>query len=164
MSEDLVVLEDLQGQLCWSAAVGLSDSWLCVLDIGERQRRGLRLANSALSFLQRTYEGSYSLVIEGPWRIDSEVEVLGSCFEAREPDDRLQQALDNLVGQKIVSAKAESPAHDLELTFEDGLILRVFSLEPAPAAAVSVPQGETGLLNHQELRGLVGRCGRPRDV
>lgn len=140
--EDISLLGDLVGQSCWSAAAGLDREWLVVLDIGERMRRSLRLANPALSFVQRTYEGSHAVVVEGCWRIDGPNQVVVSCLDVRTPTDRLQAGLDELKGRPVTAIEAAPPAHDLAVHFEGGFCLRAFVLEPLPPPAVSVPEGD----------------------
>lgn len=140
-ADDLTLLDDLKDQVCWSAAAGLDREWLVVLDLGEKVRRSLRLANPTLSFEQRTYEGSHAVVVEGSWRVDGPDEVIVSCLDSRHPTDRLNAGLAELVGKRLISAVAEPPAHDLVLTFEGGLVLRAFVLEALPAPARSVPEG-----------------------
>ena len=141
-SDDLSQLGTLVGKPCWSAAAALNREWLVVLDLGERMRRSLRLANPTLNFQQRTYEGSHTIVIEGSWRLDGPDRVLATCLDVRQPTDRIQAALDELEGRLVVSADAPAPAHDLIVGFEGGYFLRAFVLEPLPPPAVSVPEGE----------------------
>lgn len=141
-ADDLSLLGDLAGQSCWSAAAGLRRDWLIVLDLGERVRRSLRLANPVLSFQQRTYEGSHNVVVEGCWRLDGPDRVIATCLDVRAPNDRIEAALKELHGRTLTAARAEPPAHDLVLEFDGNFVLRAFVLEPLPAPATSVPEGE----------------------
>jgi hypothetical protein len=139
---DLAVLEDLEGERCWSAAAGLERDWLVVIDLGARQRRSLRLANPRLSFEQRTFEGSAGVVVEAAWRIDGPDRVLASCLDARAPADRVRAGLAELEGRVVTGARAPPPGRDLALELEGGLVFRVFVLEPWPPPPISVPEGE----------------------
>lgn len=141
-SDDLTLLDELVGQSCWSAAAGLDREWLVVLDLGERVRRSLRLANPTLNFQQRTYEGSHAVVVEGTWRVDGPEQVIVSCLDTRQPTDRLQAGLQELEGRTVIGVDAAGPAHDLTLRFEGDFALRVFVLEPLPQPDVSVPEGQ----------------------
>ncbi|MEM7674825.1 MAG: hypothetical protein AAF449_02350 [Myxococcota bacterium] len=120
------LLGDVRDQPCWSAIAGSEADFPFVLHFGEQLRRSLRLANPRLSFLQRTYEGSISLLVECAWRIDSPEQVVASCwdtFEAR------RDALDCLVDQNVKTLTASAPGYDLVLEMEDGHTLRCLSVE-----------------------------------
>lgn len=106
--------------------MGPDSDYPFVLHLGEKLRRSLRLANPRLTFLQRTYEGAYSLLVECAWRVDAPGHVVGSCWDV--PDVR-RAALDRLVGQNAVTVRAEPPGYDLEMVFEDGHALRCLSVE-----------------------------------
>lgn len=140
-ADDLGRLEELVGRECWSAKAGLDREWLVVLDLGDKVRRSLRLANPTLSFEQRTFEGSHAVVVEGVWRVDGPDGVVVSCLDVRTPTDRLDAGLAELIGRKVESAEANPPAHDLRVRFEGGYVLHAFVLEPLPAPKVSVPEG-----------------------
>lgn len=123
------LIGSLVGQPCWSAVAGDADDYALVLDLGEQQRRSLRLANPNLTFLQRTYEGSHSLLVECPWRVDAPFGVAVSCFDARRTDGRAKDALDQLAKRNVVAVEAEWPGYDLVVRFEDGWSLRAFAIE-----------------------------------
>ncbi|MEO1230358.1 MAG: hypothetical protein AAFZ18_15755 [Myxococcota bacterium] len=142
MADDLSRLQELVGLRCWSAKAGLDREWLVVLDLGEKVRRSLRLANPTLNFQQRTYEGSHAVVVEGCWRIDGPGSVVTSCLDARHPTDRLQAGLEELEDLTVVGIEAQPPGHDLVVRFERDLCLRVFVLEPLPRPDASVPEGD----------------------
>ena len=120
------LLQDVEGTPCWSAIIGSASDFPFVLHLGERLRRSLRLANPRLSFLQRTYEGEYTLLVECAWRVDSPERVVASCWD--EPDVR-QAALERLVDQKVCAITAEPPGFDLVMKFDDGHVLRCLSVE-----------------------------------
>lgn len=113
-----------------------------MLDLGERLRRSLRLANPILSFQQRTFEGSHGLIVEGCWRLDGPHRVIVSCLDVRAPTDRIRAGLEELEGRTLLEARAEPPGHDLVLRFDGGFSFRAFVLEPLPPPAISVPEGE----------------------
>ncbi|MEQ9499745.1 MAG: hypothetical protein RIT81_22895 [Deltaproteobacteria bacterium] len=123
------LVKSLVGQPCWSAVAGDADDYALVLDFGEKHRRSLRLANPELTFLQRTYEGSHSLLVECPWRIDAPFGVAVSCFDARREDGKAKDALDQLLGREVVAVDATWPGFDLTLRLTDGWAVRVFCIE-----------------------------------
>lgn len=123
------LLTRLEGLPCFSTIVGDDVDYALVLDLGERRRRSLRLANPRLSFLQRTYEGAAGLLLECPWRIDGPDRVIASCFEPRGAKERGASAVADLVDRTVESARARAPGYDLELKLSGGWTLRAFALE-----------------------------------
>ncbi len=135
------VVLGMVGKKCWSAAAGLNGDYPFVIDFGEKVRRRLRLANPGLNFLQRTYEGEFSLTVVCPWRLDGPKEVIVSCYSGREPRDLVSEALRYLEGQEVVEVRCEAPGYDLHIYFDQGLVLRCFPLETFPQPPL-VPRGE----------------------
>ncbi len=119
----------LVGQTCWSALGGEPGDWTLVLDLGEQVRRSLRLGNRRLSFQQRTFEGSFGLLVECPWRLDGPEAVLTSCLDEPEPRGRLRAGLVQLEGLAVTAATLGLPGGDLSLSFDRGLTLEVFAAE-----------------------------------
>ncbi len=120
------LLEQLRGQPCWSAIVGSGADFPFVLHFGEKLRRSLRLANPRLTFLQRTYEGAFSLLVECAWRVDAPSHVVASCWD---DSQARADALERLVDQNVAGVRANPPGYDLELAFDDGHVLRCLSVE-----------------------------------
>jgi hypothetical protein len=89
----------------------------------------LRLPNPRLSFVERTYEGSHSLLVECVWRIDGPDGVIASCFDKAKPAGPRTDAVESLVDRAVESVKVSRPAFDLELSFEGGRVLRCFANE-----------------------------------
>lgn len=134
MSETLArvrgAVQSLVGQPIWSANAGPRDDYVLSLEIGDQQRRSLRLSNPRLSFLKRTYEGSHGVLVECPWRVDGPTGVWVSCFGVLEKKDPLPaETVAALEGRTIVGAEVRAPAWDLDLALSGGVTLRLFSLE-----------------------------------
>ncbi len=123
------LVETLVGQPCWSAVAGDADDYALVLDLGDKERRSLRLANPKLTFLQRTYEGSHSLLVECAWRIDAPYGVAVSCFDASRSTDRTLDALDQIAKRTVRAVETAWPGYDLTLRFDDGWALHAFAIE-----------------------------------
>jgi hypothetical protein len=120
------------GRTCWSAIASVKTDWVIALDLGEKVRRAMRLANPRLSFLQRTYEGEHSFLIECTWRLDGEREVIASCFDSNQPGGLMHRALADLEGRAVSDVRIESVGCDLLLSFEGGLVLRTLATETDP--------------------------------
>ena len=147
------LLGRIAGQPCWSAIVGADDDYPFVLHFGEKRRRSLRLANPRLSFLQRTYEGEFSLLVECAWRVDGPTAVVASCWD---PADVRQEALERLVDVTVRTVTAQAPGYDLQLVFENGHALRCLSVE----TDVDRPRDNWHLYTPDALL-KVGPRGRP---
>lgn len=149
------LVESLEGQPCFSTIVGEGDDYALVLDIGAKRRRSLRLANPRLSFLQRTFEGDCGLLVECPWRIEDEAQVIASCFDPRTPGGRGAAAVADLAERVVESVRTEPPGWDLTVRLSGGWTLRGFAIEPtarprhepeasaqsSPASSTCAPQG-----------------------
>jgi hypothetical protein len=122
-------LQDLIGCRCFSAISGSGVEFAFALHLGEKQRRFLRLANQRLSFLQRTYEGSHTLLVECTWRIDGPDGVLASCFDRAKPAGERDAAVEDLVDRAVEAIEVGRPGLDLHVRFEGGLVLHVFATE-----------------------------------
>jgi hypothetical protein len=115
------------GKDCWSVLVSESGDDVLVLDLGEKQRRSLRLANPNLSFVQRTYEGEYSFLVECPWRLDGNEGVVATSLD----DDRAHgvraRKLKVIEGRRLAGVSVEHTGYDLTLAFDGGYFLRCFA-------------------------------------
>jgi hypothetical protein len=120
------------GRPCWSAMASQRTDWVIVLDLGEKKRRSMRLANPRLSFLQRTFEGEYSFLIECVWRLDGASGVIASCFDENHPGGPMHKGLSQIVGSQLEHADISSAGFDLSLGFEGGYALRCMSTEVDP--------------------------------
>jgi hypothetical protein len=128
----LEALKEVGGQPCWSAMASHRTDYVVVLDCGAKHRRSMRLANPRLSFLQRTYEGEFSFLIECTWRIDGPRGVVASCFDSNEPGGLMLKALAEIEGRTIEEARFENAGCDLTIRFEGGFELRCLSTETDP--------------------------------
>lgn len=128
----MAVVQALIGQPCWSAMGSTRTDWVVVLDCGERRRRSMRLSNPRLSFLQRTFEGEYSLLIECVWRIDGPGAVVASCFDSNQPGGLRQRGLAQLEGRVVEDVTIAHVGWDLTVHFTGGYVLRCLSTEVEP--------------------------------
>lgn len=117
----------LIGLKCWGAVGGVGTAF--ALDFGQKFLRDRPIPNKHLSHVVRENEPEFSLYVHGtPWRIQTETEVIAGWLDEGDSvdDDPSQAALDRLLGSRVVRADLTAPAHDLVLTFDNGLTLSVF--------------------------------------
>lgn len=125
-------LEQAFGKVCWSAIASERTDYVIVLDLGEKVRRSMRLANPRLSFLQRTYEGEYSFLVECAWRLDGPKGVITACYDSNEPGGLMHRGLREIEGRSLEGASIQGAAFDLTLAFSGGFSLRCLSTEIDP--------------------------------
>lgn len=123
------VLGGLVGQELWSAVTGPQGNYVLSLELGEKQRRHVRLANPRLSFVKRTFEGTHSLLVECPWRVDGSDRVVCSAFEAFEREAAPVREIGELTDRVVEAAEVVLPGGDLVLALGGGVVLRCFALE-----------------------------------
>lgn len=128
----LELLRGVVGRECWSVMASERTDYVIVLDLGEQRRRSLRLANPRLSFLQRTYEGEYSLLVECSWRLDGPRGVVVSCYDSAALEGSMRGGLSELEGRRVTGIDVANAAYDLTVELEDGYVLRCLSTEVDP--------------------------------
>ncbi len=121
------LVADAQGKECWSVLATESGDDALVLDFGEKQRRSLRLANPALSFVQRTYEGEFSFLVECVWRLDGGEGVIATSLDEDRAHAVRTRKMRVLEGRALREARVENEGYDLTLIFDGGYALRCFS-------------------------------------
>ena len=135
MAEDkrdriLSVVGGVVGQPLWSAIGGPRGDYVLALELGPQRRRSMRLANPRLTFLQRTFEGDYSFLIECPWRLEDEDGVVTSCLSMLgRRDPPTTDEFGELYDREVVRVDARPPAWDLDIELSGGMVLRCFSAE-----------------------------------
>jgi len=124
------LIRTVVGQPLWSAIAGPQDDYVLALDLGARVRRSMRLANRDLSFVQRTYEGEYALLVECPWRVDGPERVLVSCYGLLgRKDPPISDRIGELEDRVVESVALAAPGWDLVLGLSGGVALRCFAAE-----------------------------------
>ncbi|MCK6544906.1 hypothetical protein L6R52_03500 [Myxococcota bacterium] len=154
------------GKACWSVMASERTDYVIVLDLGEKIRRSLRLANPRLSFLQRTYEGEYSFLVECTWRLDGPRGVAVSCWDPNGLGGTMMGGLSELEGRTVTDVAVDHAGFDLTLHFDEGWTLRCLSTETdlkhkrgnwsfwAPDGLVSIgPRGKVETASHAEAHG-----------
>lgn len=129
MQDPLVIAQGLRGLPVWSAVVGPIGQYALSLELGEQKRRPVRLANPRLSFVKRTFEGAYALLVECPWRIDGEGGVVASAFDAFDPDEAVVGEHAAFDGAHVSEVHLDGKTGDLTLALSNALTLRCLVLE-----------------------------------
>src|SRR5690606_21991872 len=87
---------------------------------------------------------------ECPWRIDSAEAVICTWMDENAPNQRLHDGLMMLKDRRVLDAEVILPAYDLIITFEGGLILRVFpdqvNAEEGDNYAINTSNGKTFII------------------
>lgn len=123
-------LSKMVGVPVWSAIAGPRGDYVLSLELGGKIRRSMRLANPKLSFLQRTYEGEYGLLVECPWRLDGPHGVVTSCLGLiGRKDPPLSDELGEIEDSVIEAIDVIPPAWDLTVHLSGGYVLRCLSAE-----------------------------------
>lgn len=160
------LVQGVIGKECWSIMASERTDFVIVLELGEKVRRELRLANPRLSFLQRTHEGEYSFLVECTWRLDGPGGVAVSCWDPNGLGGTMMGGLSELEGRRVTGVAVDHAGLDLTLTFEEGWVLRCLSTETdlkhkrgnwsfwAPEGLVSVgPRGRVDTASQAEATG-----------
>ena len=114
------LLESLE---CWYVSTGGAAGSTFQLSLGEKIRRDIPLKNSVHSEEFRHFEGSASILVWCAWRLDS---VNGPITSWDDAQQGVEEGLHKLIGQKIESVDLIPLAWDVNVTFSNGLCLRVF--------------------------------------
>ncbi len=120
------VLEQLVGRSCWGFAAGSGTGSVVSLQIGEKVPHKLQLTNRHISEDLRRFSGEFVILIECVWRLDSKSKIVTGAWDDNRRDGPMLKGLDRIVGRKIERIEIVEPGLDLNLWFENGLVLRVF--------------------------------------
>lgn len=146
-------ITNLKGKPCWSVQISGVGS-LANLHFGAKIPRQQVMAHPdfKIDVDERVNQGEVVLYLEEcPWRVDSSTAVLCSWMDENAEGGRLVEGLMQLKGLSVVEAEVVQPALDLILTFEGGLVLRVFPDQANPDEgdnyAVSLADGTMFILS-----------------
>jgi len=126
MNQFIGAVKALVEKTCWGVTAGEGTGSVIGVDFGKKINRKRPLSNIHLSEEQRNFQGEYDLFVECSWRIDSQESVVCGSKDANESYGTMVSGLNRIVGQRIVAVNANLPAYDLELRFDNDLILKIF--------------------------------------
>src|SRR4051812_10037147 len=106
-------LDRIVGQPCWHAFTSFGNT--PGLALGNKLKRDRPLKRNNHPVYQE-YEGQFKLTVWCAWRLDSDDSPLGSWDQ---PADIAEQAIKQLVGEKVVSYVVLEPAWDLRIRFSN---------------------------------------------
>lgn len=119
-------LLSLVGEKCWAVVAGTGTGSVLSLYFGGRVPRQRRLSNPNVSAEAQEFDGEYVLYIECAWRLDSEDAVICSWTDDNSRGETMLTGLQNLENETVRACELGHPAHDLTITFENGMALRIF--------------------------------------
>lgn len=109
---------------CWYISTGGAAGSTFHMAFGRKKPREILLKNDAHSQEFRENQGEVELYVWCAWRLDSSEKPIVSWDQK---NTTIDHELNRLVGEKIIGVKTYAPAWDLEITFSNSLILRIFS-------------------------------------
>lgn len=120
------------GQECWAVVGGKGTGTVICLDFGLKIPRKNKLKNRHLTEDTRTYRSEFSLFIQCSWRLDAEFEVVCGSKESNEEGGERNEGLKKLIHKHVTAIDLIKPAFDLNVHFDEKLILRIFCDETNP--------------------------------
>jgi len=121
-------LRKLEGSECWSVIAGVGTGSRVTLDFGRKIKRSTPLTNPTLSEQARHFRGEFAIFIEDcSWRLEKNDAVLCTSKSDNQDGGELIKSIASLVGTKVSSIIASSPASDLQVELSGGYFLRTFS-------------------------------------
>ena len=108
---------------CWYVSAGRGVGSSFDLALGGKVPRAVPLRNPTAPDEFRENEPEASLLVWCTWRLDGRDSPIASSDLS---SDAVRDALQVLIGQKVVSVEATPPAWDLSVTFDSGATLRIF--------------------------------------
>ena len=151
------ILSKFIGQMCWEVHAGYGTGTHISFDLGQKIARGVRRSKkvTGIETFEIRYTGEFSLYSECSWRLDADEDVVLTCW-THTPDERgfnraYIELLGKLKGAKVISFDLRSPGWDLDLTFDNGLTLRLFCDQP-----INEEDATNYILADGDLRCFVG--------
>jgi hypothetical protein len=117
-------LSKIVGLTCWGAIAGKGTGSMVTLDYGRKIPIVPPLRNDRLSKVLREYHGEYCIFIEGcAWRLESKRTILCGWGDDA---DKIGECVQCLVGCRLSAASVTNWALDLNLSFSNDYVLRLF--------------------------------------
>ena len=115
----------LQGQMCWGTCIGPRFGTVISIYFGKKIAKNKIPRNTDVLYEIRD-QNLIHFLIECVWRIDSGSKIICGAYDGKQKNGSIEDGLNALFGQEVISVNFTEPAFDLELGFANGLILRVF--------------------------------------
>ena len=122
------LVKSLIGKQCWGVIAGSGSGSMVNLSIGKKVKRVKASKNPNLSFDEANYKGEYSLFVQNcAWRLwSTDGQVVCSSKSDNTLGGEMLNGLKHIRGLKIVGLKIHEHSFDLEVFFENNLILSLF--------------------------------------
>ncbi len=100
---------------------------MVLLGFGALIERKPPLTNLYVNEEARLFDTEFVIhILHGAWRLQTDVSVICSSTSSNHEGGRMVDGLNQLIGQHISDVQLSLPAHDLGLTFENGMTLLIF--------------------------------------
>lgn len=117
-------LSKMVGLTCWAVIAGKGNGSMMTLDFGRRVPVYPPLRNERLSNELRQFQGEYCVFVEGcAWRLEGKKRVICGWGEK---EIVIEKKVQRLVGCKLTNVEFSNWALDLNLSFDDRYLLRLF--------------------------------------
>jgi hypothetical protein len=122
----LSALKHFIGRRCVGFSAGKGTGSVVSLEFEPRRPRQKPLTNPHLTEEQRTSDAEYALFVECSWRLDDPREVICGAWDDNSTGGTMLRGLQGIVGHKVEFLRLGEPGLDLEISFENGWIFRIF--------------------------------------
>ncbi len=121
-----VVVSSFTGENCWSIVAGKGTGSVVHLGFGKKIEMCRPLTNPNLTEDERKYDPELSMMIFCAWRIMNPTRIICSWRDDNEKDGRMLSGLNMLRDKKVVKIGVNEVSSDLDIYFEDDLIMSLF--------------------------------------
>jgi hypothetical protein len=112
--------------VCWGFVAGKGTGSVVELNLGKKVSRKSAVKNPHLTDEQQASDSEFALLVECTWRLESKTQVICGAWDDNSKQGAMIKGLERLVGQTIESISLLRPSLDLELSFSNQLVLRIF--------------------------------------
>ena len=121
-------LERLVGLECWGVVAGKGTGSQVLLGFGAKIPWDKPVKNPCLTEDERNFSGEFSLFIQqASWRVEDAAAVICAWEDDNAEGAAMKRGLERLRGQKVASVALSFPGFDIDMRFENGVRLAVFS-------------------------------------
>lgn len=117
-------LDLLRGKSCWSIIAGVGS--ILELGFGDKKKRKQPLKNATLTDEQGHFAPEFSLLIYCAWRLSRYETIMCGWRDSDEFNTNTKIGFDLLKNKKVTDVKLVGDFFDLNIYFEDGIVMQLF--------------------------------------